>query len=227
MSDNDSGGGSEGLGLLLILVIGALIAIAGWVLSFIFEHRQEIIAGLKWIVRSIWETHLAVGRAALFVLRDLPVRYFWDDRCADRLVRGAMIFWLFAPVLLLGGLLTEWGLFSSFVELVLGEAAVAKLTVAVVTLCLWTFPSVAMMVYGYYRSYFLQPVGHYRWPRFVFQYQLLQAEIRLAGVFWTVQIQIWFVLHQAALMRTIATWLAQIAARLDLSAAQLALSASE
>src|SRR5436190_2140500 len=161
MSHSDSGGGSEGLGLLLILVIGALIAIVGWLLSFIFEHRKEIIAGLKWIVRAIWEIHLAVGRAALFVLRDLPVRYFWDDRCADQLIRGAMIFWLFAPVLLFGGLLMEWSLFSGFVGLVLGEEAVAKLTAALVTICLWAFPSVAIMVYGYYRSYFLQPVGHY------------------------------------------------------------------
>lgn len=221
--DGDGGGGGEGLGLLLILVIGALIAIV----AFIIEHRQEIIALLKWIARVIWEIHLAVGRAVLFVLRDLPVRYFWDDRCANRLVRGAMLFWLFAPVLIFGGLLAEWGMFSSFVGLVLGEVAVAKLTTALVTLCLWAFPSVAIMVYGYYRSYFLQPVVHYRWPRFVFQYQLMQAEIRLAGVFWTVQIQIWFVLQKAALMRTVATWLAQIAAWLDLTAAQVALGTSE
>ena len=169
---------------LILLAIVAAIALAIaipllvlWVIgSFLWTYRKEIVG-------AIWQTHLALGRWSVMLVRDWPVREFWQDEYSDRAVRVAIVLWLTAvPVVL-----TITGL------LVIGLAWTAVFNSLPLLVGLYlALPSVVAILYGYYYYYLEGPLTHHHLTRFLKEQYLMVAEAQLAWVDFSTRVRLWF-----------------------------------
>jgi len=170
----------------------AIFVLLGQILRLIWEYREEIgeaiVAIVVWTAKVIawlavgtWTAILFVGGLILLIGRDALVRYLWKDTFGDRMVRAALVCWLFVlPVLVPAGIGS------------LGTILLARLFSRTFDLPLWLgvwpgfalcLPLIGRLVYGYYNYYSEHPVvHHYRWPRFEKEYSLLLADIRLNSI---------------------------------------------
>lgn len=168
----------DALGCLILAVIFFPIVLVIGVLWFIFEHADEIAEIIAEIAKGVWAIHKFLGRALLWIVRDLPVYLLATDKWQDRSVRTAVILWLSAIPLTL--LFTLWFLLAAAVNT--QDWAFALFLFA---------PSIIGIGIGYFLSYFEHPVQHHRWPRFMAQPYLMKAEGQLAYIDHSLAAKFW------------------------------------
>lgn len=160
---HESGEGDEGLAILLVLFPLAIMAL---IIYLVIDNFDEIIEALKAIAVAVWKAHLWVGRAILFLVRDVILRHFCPDTASRQAIRLALILWFFVVPVVIG--------FCGFLTVVL------------------ILPTIAVL-YGYYEELLDGPYPHYRWAQFMREYYLVFAELRLGVVRQRANVRRWLI----------------------------------